>query len=232
MASPAAVIARDIDVWVNAPPPSFSVAIQNRIQDGISLFSRLKVRDAAAELNHSQLLANYNEAKTYIARLETSLLVEIQEHLWEVQALERDLHSLNQRVQNQEQTINTLSRAAPPVTPNQASDRARPIDITDPHIYNGSRSTLPAFIALLRLKIHGNASRFSAAQLLVAYADFRLQGDAFAQIQPQIKGDLTNGTTIDIVSVEALIVLLEEAFGDPDKVVTPQRELEALRQGK
>lgn len=121
----------------------------------------------------------------------------------------------------QQNTINALSRAGP------TTGTGRPIDITDPPMYSGSRTDLPKFIDQLRLKIHGNATRFPSTQHQVPYAVSRLDEDAFTQIQPKIKG-----TTIDIDDVEALIVLLEEAFGDPDKIGTAQRELAARRQGR
>lgn len=64
-------------------------------------------------------------------------------------------------------------------------------------MYSGSRTELPWFIDQLRLKIHGNSSRFPMVQHQVAYFVSRLDGDTFSQIQPKIKG-----TTIDIAKVE------------------------------
>jgi len=59
----------------------------------------------------------------------------------------------------------------------------------------------------------------------LAYAVGFLKGKAYEQILP-----LIDEGNINIASVEALITLLENAFGDPDRVRTAERNLESLRQ--
>jgi len=59
----------------------------------------------------------------------------------------------------------------------------------------------------------------------LAYAVGFLKGKAYEQILP-----LIDEGNINIVSVEALITLLENAFGDPDRVRTAERNLQSLRQ--
>jgi len=59
----------------------------------------------------------------------------------------------------------------------------------------------------------------------LAYAVGFLKGKAYEQILPLIdKGN------INIASVEALITLLKNAFGDPDRVRTAERDLQSLSQ--
>ena len=59
----------------------------------------------------------------------------------------------------------------------------------------------------------------------LAYAVGFLKGKAYEQIL-----SLINEGNINIASVEALITLLEKAFGDRDRVRTPERNLQTLRQ--
>jgi len=59
----------------------------------------------------------------------------------------------------------------------------------------------------------------------LAYAVGFLKGKAYEQILP-----LIDEGNINIASVEALITLLENAFGDPDRVRTVEWNLQSLRQ--
>jgi len=59
----------------------------------------------------------------------------------------------------------------------------------------------------------------------LAYAVGFLKGKAYEQILP-----LIDERNINIASVEALITVLENAFGDPDRVRTAERNLQSLRQ--
>jgi len=59
----------------------------------------------------------------------------------------------------------------------------------------------------------------------LAYAVGFLKGKAYEQILPII-----DEGNINIARVEALITLLENAFGNPDRVRTAERNLQSLRQ--
>jgi len=59
----------------------------------------------------------------------------------------------------------------------------------------------------------------------LAYTVGFLKGKAYEQILP-----LIDEGNINIASVEALITLLKNAFGDPDRVRTAERNLQSLRQ--
>lgn len=57
------------------------------------------------------------------------------------------------------------------------------------------------------------------------YATRRLKSTALEQIIPYI-----TSTGVSLSGLEALITILENAFGDPDQVATVEQELERLQQ--
>jgi len=97
--------------------------------------------------------------------------------------------------------------------------------IPKPQEFDGSQDQLRPFIAQLCTKFLGDAHKFVEFQHRLAYAVGFLKGKAYEQILP-----LINEGNINIASVEALITLLENAFGDPDRVRTAERNLQSLRQ--
>jgi len=104
---------------------------------------------------------------------------------------------------------------------------ARPklAEISDPPKFSGNRKELRHFIAQLRIKLHGNATSFPTLQHRLSYAVGRLEGVAFGQVLPYIEND-----SVNLESIDALIQILEDAFGDPDRIATATRELKNLRQ--
>jgi len=97
--------------------------------------------------------------------------------------------------------------------------------IPKPPEFDGSQDQLHLFIAQLRTKFLGDAHKFVEVQNWLAYAVGFLKGKAYEQILP-----LIDEANINIASVEALITLLENAFGDPDRVRTTEGNLQSLRQ--
>jgi len=97
--------------------------------------------------------------------------------------------------------------------------------IPKPQEYDGSPDQLRPFIAQLRTKFLRDAHNFVDVEHRLAYAVGFLKGKAYEQILP-----LIDEGHINIASVEALITLLENAFGDPDMVRTAERNLQSLRQ--
>jgi len=104
---------------------------------------------------------------------------------------------------------------------------ARPklAELSDPPKFGGGRKDLRTFIAQLRLKLHGNSQSFPTEQHRLSYAIGRLEGVAFDQILPYIEG-----TAVNLPDIDALIKILNDAFGDPDRVATAIRELRSLKQ--
>jgi len=97
--------------------------------------------------------------------------------------------------------------------------------IPKPQEFAGSQDQLRLFIAQLRTKFLGAAPKFVDVQHRLTYAVGFLQGKPYKQILP-----LIDEGNINIASVEALITLLENALGDPDRVRTAKRNLQSLRQ--
>jgi len=91
--------------------------------------------------------------------------------------------------------------------------------------FDGSQEQIRPFIAQLRTKFLGDAHKFVDVQHRLAYTVGFLKGKAYEQILP-----LIDEKNINIASVEALITLLKNAFGDPDRVSTAERNLQSLRQ--
>jgi len=97
--------------------------------------------------------------------------------------------------------------------------------IPNPQEFDRSEDHLRRFIAQLRTKFLGDGHKFVDVQHQLAYAVGFLKGKAYEQILP-----LIDEGNINIASVEAVITLLENAFGDPDRVRTAERNLQSLRQ--
>jgi len=155
--------------------------------------------------------------------------------LTEGHGLEARFRTLETDLERERATIVTLNTAlthanaraeavGPAVAP--AGDRGpKRESIPKPQEFDGSQDQLRPFIAQLRTKFLGDAQKFVNVQHRLAYAVGFLKGKAYEQILP-----LINEGTINIVSVEALITILENAYGDPDRVRTAERNLRSLRQ--
>jgi hypothetical protein len=140
----------------------------------------------------------------------------------------RNLDDVQKALEDQKQIALALARlGVPSPTGAEGSSVARPklAELTDPPKFGGNRKDLRTFIAQLRLKLHGNTQSFPTMQHRLSYAVGRLEGVAFEQILPYIEDNAVNLDDID-----ALIKILEDAFGDPDRVATATRELRNLRQ--
>jgi hypothetical protein len=76
------------------------------------------------------------------------------------------------------------------------------------------------------MKVAGDLHRFPDAQHQLRYAAGRLEGLALDQVLPLIQDD----NSIALADLNAFCRLLENAFGDPDRRATAERQLERLRQ--
>jgi hypothetical protein len=102
----------------------------------------------------------------------------------------------------------------------------RAIELPHPPEYSGDRKELPNFISKVHSKLAGENGRVSDDQHKLRYVYGYLKGNAQNQIQPYVQTD-----KISLDNVEALINILEAAFGDPDKVGMASGELDRLMQG-
>lgn len=94
--------------------------------------------------------------------------------------------------------------------------------IPDPEKFTGNRDKLCPFLAQLRLK----ASTFLADQERLRYAVSVLDKDALDQVMPHIGNDRVN-----LDNLAALITILENAFGNPNRVADAEHKLASLQKG-
>jgi hypothetical protein len=99
----------------------------------------------------------------------------------------------------------------------------RAIELPHPPEYSGDRKELPNVISKVHSKLAGENGHFSNDQHKLRYIYGYLTGNAQNQIQPYVQ---TNKISLD--DIEALIKILEAAFGDPDEVGTASGALDRL----
>ena len=91
---------------------------------------------------------------------------------------------------------------------------------------NGNRENLRGFIAQLRLKLDSSPHRFPTPALRMAYTINRLEGTAPAQALSHV-----TATGVNLPDFESIVIILENAFADPDAAATARPKLATLRQG-
>jgi hypothetical protein len=167
------------------------------------------VRNAVKEYERDCQLRDDLRAELTEARKDNSLYAQ------RITDLERDLESANASV-----------RLLQALTKNGPLPNTRPIELPHPPEFSGERKELLNFISKVRSKLAGDSSRFTDDQHKLRYTYGYLKGNAQNQIQPYVLTD-----KIKLKDVEALITILEAAFGDPDQVGTASAELDKLQQG-
>jgi hypothetical protein len=98
----------------------------------------------------------------------------------------------------------------------------------DPPVYGGDRSELQKFLTQLRTKLFINRDHWFNDKDRLRYCLSRVESTALDTVLPHFKDD----DTITLKDPKAFMDLLEQAFGDPDKQQTAQRELEKLQMKK
>jgi hypothetical protein len=132
----------------------------------------------------------------------------------------RQIETLEQNLETANCTIRLLQ-----ALPNHAAI-AKPIELPHPPEFSGECKDLLNFISKVRSKLSGESARYTDDPHKLRYVYGYLKGNAQNQIQPYVQAD-----KIDLGNVEALIAILEVAFGDPDQVRTASSELDKLSQG-
>jgi hypothetical protein len=112
-----------------------------------------------------------------------------------------------------------------PTTTSPGVGSAAAIKLPDPPRFDGTKSKFLDFISKLRAKLVGDTRRFYDDHHQVAYAYGFLEGDAADQLRPYMES-----TTTAAADIDALIRILERAFGDPDRKGTARRELQKCAQ--
>ncbi|KKF92082.1 Protein FAM127C [Ceratocystis platani] len=97
--------------------------------------------------------------------------------------------------------------------------------LPDPDKFEGDRPDLRRFTTQIRQKMKRNRDRFPDAQDRMAYVNNRLKGPAYALILPYIQ----DGECL-LPDYDAILKVLDRAYGDPDKVNRARSELFRLRQ--
>jgi hypothetical protein len=97
-----------------------------------------------------------------------------------------------------------------------------PQKISDPDKYGGDRNKLRSFLVQLRLK----AATFPTTQDKLRFAVNSLKHDAMEQASPYVKDD-----TVELPDLGALIQILENAFGNPNRILNAERKLNTIQQG-
>lgn len=93
----------------------------------------------------------------------------------------------------------------------------------DPDKFSENPANLPNFFLQLNIKLVANHDRFLNEQSKLMYACNRLTGNAAIQLNPYINSD-----SVKITNITPFINIVENAFGNSDKVATAERELDAL----
>ena len=100
----------------------------------------------------------------------------------------------------------------------------------DPEKFNGDKTKLEVFLAQLNLKLQSNIDYFTREeqnmeQNKLSYAISRLEGDAFAQIEPYVLAE-----NIDFENINQFVKVLKTRFGEVDLVGMAKHELYRLYQ--
>lgn len=121
-------------------------------------------------------------------------------------------------------TATRLGTTSPPATESAASTRLSE-KLPDPDKFTGMRSDLRRFAAQIRQKLTTNRDRFPDPQSRMSYVTGRLAGTPYAQVLPYIVDGKCK-----LPDYEAVLSILENAYGDPNRVRNAQNALCLLRQ--
>lgn len=113
-----------------------------------------------------------------------------------------------------------------PITPAEPSESSRLSErIPDPDKFSGDSKDLNRFVNQTYQKLIVNKDCFRTPQERMTYVTSRLSGSAYTQVAPRIRFGRHQFT-----DYEEILSLMEDAFGDPDRVQNAQNELFRLRQ--
>lgn len=122
-------------------------------------------------------------------------------------------------------TQDTLPRATAFIVPEPSENSRLSEKLPDTDKFSGDSKDLNRFINQVYQKLTVNRDRFRTPVARMAYVTSRLSGTAYAQVAPRIRFG-----QCQFEDFEGILRLMEEAFGDPDRVQNAQNELFRLRQ--
>ncbi len=111
----------------------------------------------------------------------------------------------------------------PPAAPGSATSRLSE-RLPDPDKFDGTPADLRRFTTQIRRKMTVNQDRYPTPAARIAYIADRLKDAAYALALPHLEDPRR------LSDYEAVLTLLEKAYGDPDRVNRARRELYRLRQ--
>lgn len=122
-------------------------------------------------------------------------------------------------------TQDNLLQATVPIAPGPPEKPRLSEKLPDTDKFSGDSKDLNRFVNQIYQKLTVNRDRFRTPEERMAYVTSRLAGTAYAQVAPRIRFGKHQFTDFGDI-----LKLMEEAFGDPDKVQNAQNELFRLRQ--
>jgi len=119
----------------------------------------------------------------------------------------------------------TLAARAALAAPHALEDRGQKFP-NSPDFSGSDRIQLRGWIAQLRMVIWHQPASIPDEQSKMRYAINRLRGTALGQVLPPVRDD----GTIGLEDLPPFIQLLEEGFGDPDRIATAQWTMQDIKQ--
>ena len=97
--------------------------------------------------------------------------------------------------------------------------------VPDPTLFMGDRADLSRFLEQIRAKMIANGDRYRTPQARNIYVLSRLEGLAYQQVHPHVKGGIPQ-----FEDYEEMLDLLNHSFGDPNLATRSTQKLHALKQ--
>ena len=113
----------------------------------------------------------------------------------------------------------------PPVPVTPASSSTLSERVPDPACFKGDQSDLARFQDQIRSKLIINGDRFRTPQARNGYVLSRLEGLAYQQVHPHVRGGIPQ-----FGDYEEILELLQRSFGDPNLASRSTQKLHQLRQ--
>lgn len=120
--------------------------------------------------------------------------------------------------------VATLGTTPPPAAESTVSSHLSERQ-PDPDRFSGDRKDLRRFTAQIRQKLNVNRDRFPTPQSRMTYVSGRLLGTPYGLILPYI----TDGRCT-LPDYESILHILEQAYGDPNRIKNAREELYRIRQ--
>lgn len=102
--------------------------------------------------------------------------------------------------------------------------------IANPEYFKGDRLLLANFLSQCKLKFAGEPSKFPDDRSKIFFAGSYLREGPYSWFQPLLSAADNGGSPAEFVSFHAFSDALTTIYGDPNLVITSEREIRQLRQ--